>query len=103
MYSMPQMICVAGFVRQSEPMVAILLPGRACGMPYAPELALVALMSHMDSRMMMLSKQENCPEPYPYLFFRICLAIDLGDVVPGSYPSLAIRALRFFAAAIFFL
>src|SRR6478752_7704335 len=98
MYSIPQMIWVAGLVRQSDAMVAILLPGSACGMPYAPELAFVALMSHIDSRMMMLSKQENCPDPYPYLFFKICLAIDFGLVVPGSYPSLAIRALRFFSA-----
>ena len=60
---MPQMICVAGLVRQSEAMVAILLPGSACGMPYAPELALVAWMSHIDSRMMMLSKQENWSAP----------------------------------------
>ncbi len=56
MYSMPQVICVAGLVRQSSPTLAILLPGRDCGMPYAPEEALVALMSQLLSRMMMLLK-----------------------------------------------
>ena len=59
MYLMPQMIWVAGLVRQSLPSLAIFEPGRACGMPYAPELGLVAFMSHLLSRMMMLLKQSN--------------------------------------------
>ena len=52
-------------------------------MPYAPELGLVAFMSHLLSRMMMLSKQSNWLEPYPNLFFKICRAISLGSVTPG--------------------
>ena len=35
---MPQMIWVRALVRQSGPATAILSPGTACGMPYAPEL-----------------------------------------------------------------
>jgi hypothetical protein len=44
-------------------MVAIFDPGRACGIPYAPELGFVALIFHMLSRMMMLLKQLNWLEP----------------------------------------
>jgi hypothetical protein len=33
MYPRPHAICVAGFVSQSAPALAILLPGSACGMP----------------------------------------------------------------------
>ena len=62
------MICVAGFVRQSLPTLAIFDPGRACGIPYAPELGLVAYTSHMLSRMMMLLKQE-------ILFFAVAVLI----------------------------
>ena len=38
-------------------------PGSACGIPYAPELGLVASMSHMLSRMMMLLKQSKSESP----------------------------------------
>ena len=63
--------------------LAIFEPGRACGMPYALELGLVAFTFHMLSRMMMLLKQSNWLEPYPNLFLRICRAISLGSVTPG--------------------
>jgi hypothetical protein len=33
MYSRPQVICVAAFVCQSGPALAIREPGSACGMP----------------------------------------------------------------------
>ena len=33
MYDSPQAIWVTGLVRQSAPAVAILVPGRDCGMP----------------------------------------------------------------------
>src|SRR5205809_2117414 len=42
MYPSPQRIWVAGFVCQSAPALAILEPGSACGIPYAPEVGLVA-------------------------------------------------------------
>jgi hypothetical protein len=42
MYPSPQRTCVSGLVFQSAPADAILLPGSACGMPYAP-LGLAAL------------------------------------------------------------
>ena len=41
-YPSPHLICVAGLVCQSLPADAILSAGRAWGMPYAPELGLVA-------------------------------------------------------------
>src|SRR5918998_2519721 len=63
MYPTAQMIWVAGLVRQSLPALAILDPGNACGIPYAPELGLVAVTIHRLSRMMMLSKQVNCSSP----------------------------------------
>src|SRR5215470_889780 len=37
MYSRPHLIWVTGLVCQSEATVAILSPGRDCGMPYAPD------------------------------------------------------------------
>src|SRR4030095_11667867 len=88
MYLIPQMIWVAGFVLQSLPSLAIFEPGSAWGMPYAPELGLVAFTRHMLSRMMMLLKQSNWLEPNPNLLFKICRAISLGSVTPGSYPRL---------------
>ncbi len=39
---MPQRIWVRALDRQSGPALAILLAGRACGIPYAPEYGLQA-------------------------------------------------------------
>src|SRR5580704_9920851 len=56
MYSRPHLICVAASVCQSGPALAILEPGRACGMPYAPSgFAAVTLQplswAHSGSRL----------------------------------------------------
>lgn len=49
MYVKPHRICVAGFVCQSEPATAIFDPGNACGIPYAPDDELLAVVRHPDS------------------------------------------------------
>src|SRR5580693_5207053 len=64
MYSRPHLICVAASVCQSGPALAILEPGRACGMPYAPSgFAAVTLQplscAHSGSR------QENWLDDQP--------------------------------------
>lgn len=42
MYPRPQRIWVRALVRQFDPALAIFDPGRACGIPYAPETGLAA-------------------------------------------------------------
>src|SRR5271165_4878911 len=64
MYSRPHLICVAASVCQSGPALAILEPGSACGMPYAPSgFAAVTLQplswAHSGSR------QENWLDDQP--------------------------------------
>src|SRR5215207_11201147 len=66
MYDSPQSICVAAFVRQSAPATAILLPGSACGMPYAPLEALYASARQLDSRVHSRTRHWNSPLPQPY-------------------------------------
>ena len=62
MYCRPHLICVPALVCQSGPALAILLPGSACGMPYAPELALLADTLQPLSRCHSESRQENWPD-----------------------------------------
>src|SRR4051812_42143620 len=65
MYFRPQSIWVAGLVRQSEPEVCILLPGRDCGMPYAPEEALRARSFQLDSPVHSRSREPHWLAPKP--------------------------------------
>ena len=53
------MICVAGFVCQSGPTVAILLPGNAWGIPYAPVYGFVAFTRQPLSWSHMVTRQEK--------------------------------------------
>src|SRR5689334_11920030 len=66
MYQSPHLICVSGLVAQSLPMAAILEPGRACGMPNAPDVALVARGSQSLSRIQSASRHENWLLSQPY-------------------------------------
>ena len=50
MYSRPHRICVFALVFQFAPAEAILEPGTACGMPYAPDPRLRARTSQPLSR-----------------------------------------------------
>lgn len=52
-------------VCQSAPALAILLPGRACGMPYAPEVALLAVTFHPLSWFHSGCRQLNCELDQP--------------------------------------
>ena len=59
------MIWVAGLVSQSAPALAILLPGSACGIPYAPLPRLCALTRQPDSRCHSEERQANWSSPHP--------------------------------------
>ena len=61
------MICVAAFVRQSAPALAILLPGSDCGMPVAPLDALYAVYDQPDSFCQSLSRHWNWSVSYTHL------------------------------------
>jgi hypothetical protein len=53
------LICVAGFVAQSDPATAIFDPGNACGIPYAPDDGLEAKWFHPDSRVHNASRHDH--------------------------------------------
>src|SRR4051794_33088815 len=63
MYFTPQRIWVRPLVRQSAPSDAILLPGRACGMPQAEPRGLVASVRQPLSCSHSGSKHWNCSSP----------------------------------------
>src|SRR6059058_981178 len=79
MYSRPHLIWVAGLVRQSPPALAILEPGNACGMPYAP-LGFAALTRQPLSWFHIVTRQLNWSSPQPRAS-SIVLAIACAD--PG--------------------
>ncbi|MNW63938.1 hypothetical protein D3C74_421760 [compost metagenome] len=81
MYPSPQVIWVAGLVRQSAPALAILEPGRACGIPYAPLDLFSAVAFHLLSFIQSRSRHANWSSPQPRWAARD-LAIALDD--PGS-------------------
>src|ERR1035438_3780935 len=63
---MPHKIWVRGLVRQSEPTLAILLPGTACGIPYAPEEGLLACGFQPLSRIHSLLRYVYSPAHQPW-------------------------------------
>src|ERR1700709_2701318 len=76
---MAHRIWVCGLVRQSDPAEAIFRPGRAWGMPYAPE-PLDARGFQPLSRLMMWEKQAYC-----VWFPIICFAMDCGLPLIGAW------------------
>src|SRR5208282_3407194 len=60
MYLRPQRTWVLALVRQSGPTVAILAPGRACGMPYAPEYGFSAYLFQPLSAFHSQFRYGNC-------------------------------------------
>src|SRR5215469_13112585 len=60
MYRRPQRIWVLALLRQFGPAVAILEPGRACGMPYAPEYGFSAYLFEPLSRFHSQFRYGNC-------------------------------------------
>jgi hypothetical protein len=62
----PQRICVAASDCQSEPALDIFEPGKAWGMPYAPELGLLAYTFQPLSRFHSESRHENWLDDQPY-------------------------------------
>src|SRR6266700_2059280 len=87
MYPRPQRIWVAGFVCQSGPALAIFAPGRACGIPYAPELGLLACGFHPLSAPHRLCRQPNWPDDQPNdpsMPIAICCGEPGGEAVPPA-------------------
>src|SRR5215831_7956070 len=78
MYPRPQRIWVAGLVCQSAPALASLDPGSACGMPYAPDVGLVAEGFQPLSRFQRLCKHPNWLDDQPNEL-SIAIAICWGD------------------------
>src|SRR5215469_16691888 len=78
MYPRPQRIWVAGLVCQSAPALAILDPGSACGMPYAPDVGLVADGFQPLSRFQRLCRHPNWLDDQPNEL-SIAIAICWGD------------------------
>jgi len=66
MYFNPHSTCVKGFEYQLGPALAILLPGRDWGIPWAPEERLCALTRQPLSRFHKLTRQPNSFDPQLY-------------------------------------
>lgn len=60
MYRNPHLTWVIGFVRQSEPALAIFCAGSACGIPYAPEEGFLARWFQLLSRFHRVTRQRYC-------------------------------------------
>src|SRR4051812_22656454 len=65
MYPRPQRIWVRALVRQFGPALDILLPGSACGMPYALDDGFAAVTLQPLSLFHSCSRQPNWLEPQP--------------------------------------
>src|SRR5258708_24931113 len=78
MYRMPQRIWVRAFQCQPGPALDILLPGTACGMPYAPEYGLVAYRFHPLSVAHSRFRYLNCQAFQPNLCRSMASAISRG-------------------------
>src|SRR5947209_2699736 len=90
MYFSPQSIWVAASVFQSEPSLAIFLPGRACGMPYAPDDGFSASTRQPLSRSQSLTRQPNwvLSQPYALIFWRAMSWAEPGVTLIGARSSL---------------
>src|SRR3954451_23870654 len=84
MYPRPHLICVVALFAQSGPAEAILLPGKACGMPYAP-LGLLAWIRHPLSWFHRVTRQEYWSSPQPRFASR-SLAIAFAEPGLGAGP-----------------
>src|SRR5579859_177477 len=78
MYRMPQRIWVRAFHCQPGPALDILLPGTACGMPYAPEYGLDAYRFHPLSMAQSRFRYLNCQAFQPNRCRSMALAICRG-------------------------
>src|SRR3954465_10316032 len=81
MYPRPHLIWVVALFAQSGPAEAILPPGSACGMPYAP-LGLLAWTRHPLSWFQRVTRQEYWSSPQPR-FASSSLAIALAEPALG--------------------
>src|SRR5689334_9114686 len=102
MYPRPQRIWVAGLVCQSGPAEAILAPGRACGIPYAPELGLLACGFHPLSAFHKLCRQPNWLEDQPNdpsMPMAICCGEPDGLAAPPEPPDCPVLPAAWFCAA----
>ena len=78
----PQSICTAASSFQFSPNCAILLPGRDCGMPYAPDDLFSAYHSQLDSRFHSFTRSSQFLPVHPYCAAApaayACAALGLG-------------------------
>src|SRR6516165_4028036 len=95
MYRRPQRIWVLALLRQFGPAVAILAPGRACGMPYAPEYGFWAYLFQPLSAFHSQFRYGNCrcDQPNePSICRAICRgvgAVPAALAVPAAGASMA--------------